>query len=47
MAEDTLRHSEQRPRLGRGLAALLGENHPEPASPSPRKGFARRRLNTF
>jgi len=29
MAEDTLRHNEQRPRLGRGLAALLGENHAE------------------
>jgi ParB family chromosome partitioning protein len=39
MAEDTLRHNDQRPRLGRGLAALLGENHPEPASPGPPQGL--------
>jgi ParB family transcriptional regulator, chromosome partitioning protein len=29
MAEDTVRYSEHRPRLGRGLAALLGDNNKE------------------
>ena len=32
MPEDTQRHNEQRPRLGRGLAALLGDSHAEPVS---------------
>jgi ParB family chromosome partitioning protein len=36
MAEDPVRHNEHRPRLGRGLAALLGDNEQEniPAEPS-------------
>jgi ParB family chromosome partitioning protein len=32
MAEDTARHADHRPRLGRGLAALLGEAGEEPSA---------------
>ena len=35
MAEDAVRHSENRPRLGRGLAALLGDNRDETVSADP------------
>jgi ParB family transcriptional regulator, chromosome partitioning protein len=35
MNKDPVRHNEHRPRLGRGLAALLGDNHDENISAEP------------
>jgi ParB family chromosome partitioning protein len=35
MAEDAVRHNEHRPRLGRGLAALLGDSRDENMSADP------------
>ena len=39
MADEAARHAEHRPRLGRGLAALIGDASEEPAAGrgAPRK----------
>jgi len=43
MADEAARHADHRPRLGRGLAALIGDANDEPAAGrgAPRKALAR------